>query len=73
MRQCAELMNRNSGLTTFWVITLWTLNIAISIMYLCLLCKLKTVKDIFMKFFINVKHKKRLCRTQEQQLWLTYF
>ena len=36
-------MNSKSGLPTFEVIALWTLNIAISILYLCPLSKLKTV------------------------------
>ena len=56
-------MNCNHGLPTFEVIALWTLNIAIFTMYLCPLCKLKTVGDIFMKFLTNVKHYKQMCRT----------
>ena len=56
MRRRAELRYHNSGLPTFGVIALWTLNIAISTMYKCTLCKLKTVQDIITKFLTNVKH-----------------
>ena len=49
-------MNCNSGLLTFGVIALWTLNIASSTMYLCLLCKSETVQDIFIKLHTNVKY-----------------
>ena len=31
--QHAELMNRNSGMPTFGIFALWTLNIAISTLY----------------------------------------
>ena len=48
--------NRNSGLPTFWVIALWTLNIAISTIFSCPLYMLKTVWDIFMNYHTNVKH-----------------
>ena len=58
-------MNLNTDLPTFGNISLWTLNIAIATMYLCPLCKLQTILDIFMKFLTNVKHHKRMCKTQE--------
>ena len=54
----SEHMNPNTGLPTFGVIALWTLNIAISTMYSCPLSKLKTIQDIIMKFLTNVKHHK---------------
>ena len=71
MRWHAEFMNCNSGLPTFGVIALWTLNIAISTIYLCPLSKLKIIWDIYMKFLTNVKHYERW--EDVQKLWLTYF
>ena len=47
IRWRAELMNHNSGLPSFGVIGLWALNISISAMYLCPLCKLKTIWFFF--------------------------
>ena len=59
MRECAEHMKCNSGLSACGVITHWTLNIAISTMYLCPLNNSDTVRDIFMKLHTNVKHDRR--------------
>ena len=64
MRRCAEHMTRNSGLPTFRVIALWTLNI-ISTMFSSPLRKLKTVRDIFTKLHTNIKHSETTCRTHE--------
>ena len=46
----AEHMNSNSGLSSFGVNALRTFNLAIFTMYLCPLCKMKTIWDVFMKF-----------------------
>ena len=45
----------NTGLLSFGVITLWTLKIAISTMYLCPLHKSDTVRDSFTKLHIKYK------------------
>ena len=71
MRRLAEHMNRNFALPSFGVIVLSTVNIAISTMYSCPLCKLKTVQDI-MKFLANVKHHETTCSPQKTELWMTY-
>ena len=65
MRRQAEHMNRNFGLPTIGVIALWTLNLAISTMYLSLFFKLKTIPDILMKLLWNVKNHKTTHRTQK--------
>ena len=64
-RRRAEHMNRSSGLPTLGIIALGTLNIAISTMYSCPPCNLKTVRDIIMKWLTNVKHYKTMCKTQK--------
>ena len=53
-RQCAEHMNHNSVLPSYGVITLWTLTIAISTMYSCLLHNSDTVWD-FSRNFTKIK------------------
>ena len=73
MRWHAERRYPNSGLHTFGVIALWTWKIAISTTYLCPLCNIKTIWDIFMKLHTNVKHHETKCKTQESQLWIAYF
>ena len=55
MRRCAEHKNHYYSLSTFEVIAIWTMNIAISTMYLCPLCKLKAVQDVIMKFLQKCK------------------
>ena len=54
-------------LPAFGVGALWTLNTAISTMYLCPLCKLKTFGDVTMKLLINVKHHETMCRTKKKK------
>ena len=49
MKRRAKHMNCNPGLPTFGVIALRTLNIIISTMYSCPLCKLRTIQDILMQ------------------------
>ena len=39
----------------------------------CPLCNSKTVRDIFMKLYTNVKQHETTCRAQEPYLWIVYF
>ena len=64
MRWPAEYKTHNSGMLTFGVMALWTFKIVISTIYPCPLCNLKTILDIFMKLYTNVKLFERTCRTQ---------
>ena len=54
--QGTEHKNRNSDLTLFGIMALWTWKIVFSVIYLCPLCNLKTVWDIFLKLYANVYH-----------------
>ena len=40
---------------------------------LCLLCKSKTLWDIFMILGRNVEQDQMTCHVQERQLWLSFF
>ena len=40
---------------------------------LCLLCKSKTIWNIFMILGRNVEQNQTMCCVQELQLWLSYF
>ena len=54
--QGTEHKNHNSDLPLFGNMALWTLKIVFSVIYLCPLCNLKTVWDIFLKLYTNVYH-----------------
>ena len=49
IRRHAERKNHSSYIYTFWVMSLWTLLVAVSKTKSCPLCNFKTVQGIFMK------------------------
>ena len=51
---------------------LWS-SVHLSVTKSCPLCNSKTVRDIFMKLYTNVKQQETTCRAQEPWLWIAYF
>ena len=64
IRQHAECKNHNYCIDTFWVTSLWTSSVAVSVTKSCPLYNFKTVRDMFIKFHTSIKHHKMTCRAQ---------